>query len=355
MKRVLRQQIVQTFGRAGGFRQFARTGYRSSRLSILCYHGISIKDEHQWNSNMFLSQEQFRSRLQILRSLNCEVLSLDDAVRRLYSGTLPDRAVSLTFDDGNVDFLQRALPVLQEFRMPATVYWTTFYAGRMEPVFPFVGSYIAWRSGAHSYELPNSDGRGSRHFDITTPAGRSEVARALGDFATARGYGPTEKAELLRTFSTELRVDFEALKAERILQIMTPEEARLVHRAGIDVQLHTHRHRTPDDKALFLRELDDNRRVILETLGKNAEHFCYPSGVVKGQYLPWLTEARVISATTCEPGLASRKSLPLALPRWVDSAATSEAEFESWVSGAGDFFALLARLARGRRLNGREG
>ena len=102
---------------------------------------------------------------------------------------------------------------------------------------------------------------------------------------------------------------------------------------GADIQLHTHRHRTPLDRELFLREIEDNRQSIQAMTGLRASHFCYPSGVYDQRFLPWLEEAGIVSATTCETGFAARTSHPLLLPRFVDNAALSSIEFEGWLSG----------------------
>jgi hypothetical protein len=97
--------------------------------------------------------------------------------------------------------------------------------------------------------------------------------------------------------------------------------------------MHTHRHRTPDDRELFLREIEDNRKSISEMTGKSPSHFCYPSGVWSPAFLPWLTEAGVESATTCEIGLATPESHPLLLPRLIDVSSLSPIEFEGWLTG----------------------
>jgi hypothetical protein len=87
------------------------------------------------------------------------------------------------------------------------------------------------------------------------------------------------------------------------------------------------------DRALFLREIEDNRQSIREMTGKIPTHFCYPSGVYDQKFLPWLREAGVVSATTCESGFASRGSNQLLLPRFLDNATLSPIEFESWLTG----------------------
>lgn len=83
----------------------------------------------------------------------------------------------------------------------------------------------------------------------------------------------------------------------------------------------THRHRVPEQRELFLREIADNRRALAEC-GLNPErltHFCYPSGLYQSAFLPWLAEAGVVSAVTCVRGLASKRQHRLLLPRFIDT------------------------------------
>jgi len=110
---------------AGVSRRFGDTAWRCRRLMILCYHGVSLADEHEWNPTLYISPRTLTRRLDALRRLGCTVLSLSDAVDRLYAENLPQRAVVLTFDDGYYDFKAKALPLLEERRYPATVYVTT--------------------------------------------------------------------------------------------------------------------------------------------------------------------------------------------------------------------------------------
>jgi hypothetical protein len=51
----------------------------------------------------------------------------------------------------------------------------------------------------------------------------------------------------------------------------------------------------------------------------------------------WLKRLGVTSATTCFPGIASRESDPLMLPRLIDTVNLSAVEFEGWLTGASAF------------------
>ena len=67
---------------------------------------------------------------------------LEEAVRRLYDGSLPECAVTLTFDDGFYDFKAQAFPLLTSHGYPATVYVTT---KRSTPMLQLISSYLFWK------------------------------------------------------------------------------------------------------------------------------------------------------------------------------------------------------------------
>src|SRR6476646_1491347 len=117
----------------GVFNVLRQSDWRKGQLLILAYHGVSIDDEHIWDSDLFLSPEQFRSRMEALKDYGCHVLSLTDALQKLWSGKLPTCSVVLTFDDGSSDFYSRTFPILREFGWPATVYLTSYYSNYNRP------------------------------------------------------------------------------------------------------------------------------------------------------------------------------------------------------------------------------
>ena len=73
--------------------------------------------------------------MELLARAGYNVLPLSEAVNRLQHGTLPDRAVVITFDDGLHDFYSVALPILESFGYPVTLYLTTYYVEFNRPVF----------------------------------------------------------------------------------------------------------------------------------------------------------------------------------------------------------------------------
>lgn len=319
---------------AGVFGMASRSRWRSGRLLILGYHGISQEDEHLWNPSLFVAPEHLASRMRFLRAHRFTVLPLDEALQRLRTGTLPDRSVAVTFDDGYVDFYRLALPILRAYDIPATVYLTTYYSEKNQAVPGITAAYMVWKSRNFTSALSTVPGfEGVRFRDDLE---RRAVADGIGRYFTEeRTLSADVKHQMLEHLADELGFDLRQFRRRRIMHVMTPDEAREVARAGIDIQLHTHRHWTPKNEALIGREITDNRERIAQITGRVPNDFCYPSGIHYPELLPWLRDLGIRSATTCEPGLATADDDPLLLPRFLDHSGVSLVEFEAWASGVG--------------------
>lgn len=320
----------------GSFAAFKRSSWRRQKLLILAYHGISLYDEHVWDPSLFITASRFRRRMELLRRGGYNVLPLGEAIERSASGDLPPASVAITFDDGFYCFHKAALPILESFGFPATLYLTTFYCETQDPVFNVAMQYSLWNGRRRKLDLQPLTGV-AQSFDLAEEATRRTVYNALFDYAQKREMSAAAKQELVVRAAAAVGFDAATLAETRRFHIMTPAEVTDCARRGVDIQLHTHRHRVPLDREKFWREIDDNRQRIEELTGRPAQHFCYPSGVYRSEFLPWLRDRGVVSATTCEPGLISRKTDPLCAPRLVDVSSLNDVEFEGWLCGVSSF------------------
>lgn len=94
----------------------------SNGLTIIGWHRVD--DDSEGLSTGF---DDFCRHLDVLAGWGAVVLPLEQAVAGLASGTLPERAVALTFDDGYASVVERAWPELRDRGLPATLFAVTDY------------------------------------------------------------------------------------------------------------------------------------------------------------------------------------------------------------------------------------
>ncbi|HVS21808.1 MAG TPA: polysaccharide deacetylase family protein, partial [Pyrinomonadaceae bacterium] len=210
MLKKFKQVTLQSLKTAGVSTLVRDSRWRRQRLLILAYHGISLTDEHLWNSSQFMPADVLRMRFELLKKSNCAVLPLDEAVKHLYANDLPDRAVAITFDDGTSDFYRRAFPVIKEFGFPVTLYLTTFYTHYNRPVFDLMCSYLLWKGRNEVLDLRALTGQESR-IDLRGQASQEAALAEIKAFARARKMSAEDKDALLASLAAQIRVDYDAL------------------------------------------------------------------------------------------------------------------------------------------------
>jgi peptidoglycan/xylan/chitin deacetylase (PgdA/CDA1 family) len=103
----------------GGLPLRAALAYlRRNRLRILMYHALAEAPADPFA----VRPARFAAQMQYLADHRLQVVSLQEGLARLRRGADLRRRVVLTFDDGLRDFLTTALPVLQRYGLPATLF-----------------------------------------------------------------------------------------------------------------------------------------------------------------------------------------------------------------------------------------
>jgi peptidoglycan/xylan/chitin deacetylase (PgdA/CDA1 family) len=326
---------------SGGFR--VARWLTANRLKILCYHGFEIGDEAGFRPKLFISKAAFEQRLASIRRLGFRVLPLAEAVDRLYRGTLPRNSIVITVDDGFHSFHRIALPLLEQYGFPATVYATTYYVQHAHPIFRLVVQYMFWRAQKRDIRFRNLRWMPDGDVDLGNAREAERAMSSCIEFGEQH-CNETERVAIVEELGALLGVPYAAIAASKSLSLMSPEELASLADRGVDVQLHTHRHAFSSvDRASAEREIEDNRKALRNWLPGEATHFCYPSGMWIPAQWDWLEALGVRSATTCDPGLNSDATPPHALRRFLDGENIHPLEFESALCGFSDLVRSLRR------------
>jgi peptidoglycan/xylan/chitin deacetylase (PgdA/CDA1 family) len=259
---------------------------------------------------------------QLLRHLQTngiEILPLDAALARL-AEPKAGRFAALTFDDGYRDNLTCALPLLERFGAPATVFVTTGMIERGEDAW-WIG-LVDWLKRCDRIAVEGFGGRETATLPEKIGA-RIELTRWV-DSAALR------VAALCRAMredgvSIVDGVEREALDRDELL--------RLAHHPLIAIGGHTTSH--PWLATLPLadarREIADNRRYLQDLTGGEIAHFAYPYGSPAAcgeREAALVAEAGFAGAVTCRHGciFPKHREHRFALPRegvhWYENEAS---------------------------------
>ena len=277
------------------------------RLPILIFHRVLPKPDPLLPGEP--SAEEFDALAGHIAS-RFRVLPLAQAARDLYAGTLPPRALAITFDDGYANNLAVAAPILKRHGLPATVFVATGYLdGRCM----FNDAIIEAFRGTVNSELDLTPLRLGRH------AVRNDGERRAAIDAVLRELKP-------------LAAEARDRVAQDVLQragvpgpkdlMLTRASVRALTPFGIEVGAHTVNHpilaSTP--RAMAWHEIRESKRELEEITGAPVRVFAYPNGRPQldyaSEHVRMVREAGFGFAVSTAPGVANRSADPLQLPRF---------------------------------------
>jgi peptidoglycan/xylan/chitin deacetylase (PgdA/CDA1 family) len=113
---------IKTLLSASGFYARRLSSVTFPGLVVLCYHGIRARGgTGQPFEPLQVPVDTFEQQCRVVRKY-CDPIGADQLIAALDGGApLPPRAVLLTFDDGYRSVLERAVPILRRYDIPAIV------------------------------------------------------------------------------------------------------------------------------------------------------------------------------------------------------------------------------------------
>jgi len=244
--------------------------YGKQRLSILIYHRVLA--HHDGLLSTTLVREDFDWHMEVLaRFFN--PLSLSEALLMMDEERLPERAVCVTFDDGYADNESVALPILNKWRVPATVFVASGFleGGRMwndtviEGVRALAGKSLDLREqGLGFYNLSTLE---SQQLAIV------DILRAIKHWA------PNDRSRAVDSLGEQ------AGKLPTNLMLTKQQLLNLSHQ-GVEIGGHTVTHpilAALDDVPAKM-EINQNKLHLEEILDKPVRFFAYPNGRLGTDY-----------------------------------------------------------------------
>lgn len=323
----MKETLLSTLKRCGLFALSRRA--TASSLRILGYHGLWTLPGEPYGESLFMTVDHFRERMRWLSKSRYPVLDLDDAVKLLASGHLPAGAVVITIDDGWSSTYTHMLPILEDYRLPATLYMSTWYADRALPVLNVALGHVIERSVVPALDLsgiaPGLVGT------VSMDQPRAGLAMRLHEAIDALPI--TDRAEAFDEIASRAGAKPDEIAAQ--FRYMTADQIRDAAQRGLRIELHTHRHRSVTRHLDEIEdEIDENRRTLRRMgAGPQFRHFCYPGGYYLPEVEPLLAAHDIASATLARRGLNPPGTNPLRLRRLLDGRRVSQLEFEAWLAG----------------------
>lgn len=301
------QLLYRSFSWLGADRLLWKTSAR--QLRILCYHGV-CEDRvagEPWIPGYFVAESAFHQQLRYLREC-ANVLPLAEAVVRLRENTLPERPVTITFDDGYANNLSLAYRLLKELHMSATVFLASAYTESGE-LYPFL---------------------------------KLNLLRLYSrvDFQTAPEYKSSPLQDVLAWTDPKWPEVYNRLTKDQVetLRPLTIQEVQDADSDLIEFGSHTHTHCILRNETAERRseEICESIRKIASWTGKSVRLFSYPNGERRDfgeQDRKVLRSEGIEAAVTGIPGSNKSATDPLELRRFPVGLYHDYAGFRAEASG----------------------
>jgi peptidoglycan/xylan/chitin deacetylase (PgdA/CDA1 family) len=288
------------------------------RAVILMYHRVCEKTEDP--HSLIVTPDKFAQHIEHIHKAYYP-LRLSELNRNLGEGNIRKRSVVVTFDDGYVDNMLYAKPILERYEVPATIFVTTGFIGKSKPFWwdelaklVFSTENIPRKIILHSddevinWEAPSNNS--AQNFRMDFYWFLDKLLRNLTD---------QKRQEVLSEFKNVIGVKQEA-KQDRV--VLSKEELKNISTGIMEIGSHTVNHyelaKLPLD--VQKKEIIESKNALEEIIERPVHSFSYPYGRESNVGVDAVRIAREagysIACSTCEEPV-TRYSNQYWLPRYM--------------------------------------
>jgi peptidoglycan/xylan/chitin deacetylase (PgdA/CDA1 family) len=278
--------------------------------AILTYHRVAAPAADP--KGLCVHPDNFAAQMACLHA-EYHVLPLSELATRLQAGDLPPRAAAVTFDDGYVDNLEHAAPVLRRLGLPATVFVPSGYVG---------GEREFWWDTAFRLLFPPERLPETLRLEGTAGPVQWETGRfperrrllwAVNDHL--RCLPVPARDDALRQLAAQ--VEPAAAEADPPRAMTAGELVRLLEGGLIEIGGHTvsHPYLPAFPPEAQRAEIAGCKAALEAIVGRPVRAFAYPHGGHNRRTVAIVRETGYHCACTTRSGMARRGADPLRLPR----------------------------------------
>jgi peptidoglycan/xylan/chitin deacetylase (PgdA/CDA1 family) len=275
---------------------------------VLMYHRVT-RANHDLHG-LAVTPDEFRDQMDLLRR-EYQPVPLAQLASAVREGWLPERGVAVTFDDGYLDNLVEASPILLDAGIPATFFFTDHaLTGQM----PFWWDVLeaAFFGGHDVPERLTLEFEGQPRVWLTgTPQARADAHWALYHLLRT---APDPRRSALVTRIAE----WSGCSWDQLPRVMSgPQLIDLSRRPGHSIGGHGSAHLSysshPDE--VVRADVVDNRSRLEAVIGRLVTSFAYPYGDHHDSAVEIVEDAGYRGAVTCVDQAIRLDAHPLRLPR----------------------------------------
>ena len=327
--------ILDAFGINALFRRL-----HQNKAIILMYHGIS--DDHftllKGYDDRHIPTSSFKKQVKYLKKKGYIFTNMSDLVCAIKKKENLARYVALTFDDGLLNVIENAYPIMQEFDAKGCYYLVSDLIGSNQLLWTdFVETAIRnQKNGVFHFTFKGADYR----YNLDRS---NDLEFAMKDVKTKlRSLPDKERLEHLDQFG---EVDLSSIPKE--FKISTWEQIRELDPELMEIGCHTKTHpncdRLTSDSELE-KELVLSKRDIEYFNENHIIHFCYPAGAYNDTVIEKIKQSEYESAVTTEYGFVDTNSALFKLKR-IDPS-DNFLLFKARISGTIGFLHIMKSLKR---------
>jgi len=288
------------------YKRFVMNG----KVTILMFHRVT---DTFFDVSLLVKRKTFEECMKYIAQ-SYPVISMDFLIQNFDEWkNIPDNSFVITFDDGWIDSYNTAYPILNQLKLPATIYLTTGFVSSKCSYWQEELNFLLIQILANKQVFLNTDNT------ISTP----EISLKLRDLISKSEGEPVifKFIDYLKKFThdkiSKTISDLQAFLKEHSIKVSEDRhrsfanwvELNNIKDSNISFGSHTVNHPilTNEQTNVVKEEISKSREIIEKETGRNIIHFCYPNGNYNDD-IKGIVSKSYKSACTTKGGFVSKES-----------------------------------------------